>query len=308
MEPFISIIIPVFNDPNGLVDTIASLLRQNCRGDIFEIFIVDNGSTDITADTAHKISSKYPNIITVLEEHDIKSSYAARNKGVIFSRGKIICFIDANVTVENMFIYRICDFFDKTDIDYIGCNVETYSEHRTLTAKYQKLEAFNVQWYIENRKFAPTCCMAVKKSVIAQIGPFDSRLESGGDWEFGRRVHTAGFSQAFAEKVVVFHPARWRYRDLIQKNRRCARGDAQLFFHFPYEYKNIQDNIFKIRKYLPRKPWVIRSQFKEKSIEISLIESIIFSIFHIPLNVIRFFSYLNELKRLKTQTFRNFGS
>jgi len=302
MDTFISVIIPVFNDPEGLEETLHALLAQDYPEERFEIIIADNGSTDSTFEKAQSFNRKYPGRIKIVQEDRITGSYAARNKAISHAKGTILCFIDANVIMSNDFIGAIDDHFNKNKVDYLGCNVRIISNYDTLTSKYQKVRAFKVKWYIENRKFAPTCCLAVKRSVIDRVGPFDSRLESGGDWEFGRRVHAAGYSQAFSEEITVFHPARWRFRDLVNKNKRCARGDAQLYYYFPDEFGEMRRKGFEFRKFLPEKPWEMTRKLDEREVESSFPSSLFLSCFHVPLNIIRLFSYRSELKRLRNQT------
>jgi glycosyltransferase involved in cell wall biosynthesis len=298
MGPHISVIIPVFNDSRGLKKTIDALLHQNYPKELFEIIVVDNGSTDSSCEQAKSMAARHPDRIRVLIESTLRGSYAARNKGIIASRGVLICFIDANVIMSPDFLGKIDDRFKAGSVDYLGCDVRIFSNHETLSSKYQKVRAFKVQWYIQNRKFAPTCCLVVKRSVIDQVGPFDSRLESGGDWEFGRRVHAAGYSQAFSENITVYHPARWRYRDLVKKNQRCARGEAQLHYYFPQEFEDIQGRLLKINKYLPLNPCKLGQRGSKKNIITGLHELLLLSCFHIPLNLIRIFSYISERRRL----------
>ena len=51
-EPLISIIVPVYNQPQGINDTLESLLKLDYPQDRIEIIVVDNGSTDNTFEKA----------------------------------------------------------------------------------------------------------------------------------------------------------------------------------------------------------------------------------------------------------------
>ncbi len=298
MSPRISVIIPVYNDPEGLRETIASTLTQAYPEELYEIIVVDNGSTDATFDTAAELTRQHPGRIRLLQENAVRGSYAARNKGIEHANGGIMCFLDSDSTIRNDYLSHIDSLFHDGNIDYVGCEVKIHSEARSLSATYQKARGFQVQWYIENRHYAPTCCLSISKRVIDRVGPFDFRLESGGDWEFGKRVHAAGFTQAFSPAATVYHPARSRYHELVKKNMRCARGEAQLSFYFPLQFKNFQDAAFWMRKYLPERPWAMKARLAKKGIEVTPVKLVILCFFHIPLNIIRFFSYSKEKRRL----------
>ncbi|MHC5088694.1 MAG: glycosyltransferase family 2 protein, partial [Planctomycetota bacterium] len=74
--PFLSIIIPVYNDNKGLSRLLPSLKQQTYPGDKYEIIVVDNGSSE----NVQAVTDTFEDII-LFYENNIQSSYAARNKG-----------------------------------------------------------------------------------------------------------------------------------------------------------------------------------------------------------------------------------
>ena len=85
----LSVIVPVYNEHSTLplvVARICNALPEVSK----EIIIVDNDSTDDSA----SIAARYP--ITLLSESEIRTSYAARNRGINHARGEIIAFTDAD--------------------------------------------------------------------------------------------------------------------------------------------------------------------------------------------------------------------
>lgn len=299
MNPFISVIIPVYNDPDGLNDTVNALLCQDYPIDHYEIIIVDNGSSDNTFRLACDFAEKFPCRIKSLQESKLIGSYAARNKGVAAATGEIFCFIDADVTMDKTYLSMIAKKFNDDNVDYLGCRVEVNSKHDTLSAKYELLRAFPVKGYIDNRHYAPTCCLSVRKRVIDKAGLFNQKLESGGDMEFGRRVHEAGIAQSYADHIFVCHPARWSYGALIHKAQRCARGYAQLYHHDPETYAEDYKETFSLHKFIPRKPFKLQKCYLEKGIVINLWEALLLAMFHIPLKVCAATEQIRETLRLR---------
>ena len=110
----VSVVIPVYNDPSGLQDTLESLVAQNFPKDQYEIIVVDNGSTDKTLDVAKMHADKYPQLVKYVIEDNIQSSYAARNKGIIVAKGELISFIDADMTVREEWLIKIQSIFKRT--------------------------------------------------------------------------------------------------------------------------------------------------------------------------------------------------
>lgn len=229
----ISVIIPVYNDITGIRDTLHSLLKIDYLDDRHEIIVVDNGSTDRTKVVAEDIATDYKHV-RVLLENDIQGSYAARNKGIQHATGDILAFIDADMTVEKSWLSDLESVFIETNADYIGCNVELYfpEDKKTIIGEYNLALGFAVCVDIRKQQFAPTCCLAIRKTVINDVGPFHSDLVSGGDREFGQRVAAAGYTQHFAEDIVMRHPVRTKPLQIAKKAVRVGKGQEQIYHRY----------------------------------------------------------------------------
>jgi glycosyltransferase AglI len=226
----VSVIVPVYNDPNGIEITVQSLIRQKTPKDTYEIVVVDNNSSDSTGAVARELLADVPNG-HVIDEREIQSSYAARNTGIEFSSGEILAFIDSDMSAPETWLVDLVDEFDRTGAEYIGCSVNLYCplQEPTVMSKYDIAFGFPVEFYVDNQNFAPTCCLAVKRAVIEDVGPFDTRLTSGGDWEFGQRVARAGYDQHVVSEISLYHPTRTTLRDYVKKRLRVGAGQEQLY-------------------------------------------------------------------------------
>src|SRR5262245_46024865 len=88
--PFVSVIIPVYNNPDGLRRCLHALEAQTYPKSRYEIIVVDNGSDTPPADMVRAFDR-----VTLLEEA-VPSSYAARNRGLAQARGEVIAFTDSD--------------------------------------------------------------------------------------------------------------------------------------------------------------------------------------------------------------------
>lgn len=228
-----SFIIPVYNDPDGVQQTLKTLIRQSISE--YEILVSDNGSTDNTRVVVERYTTDYSNV-NLLVEDEIQGSYAARNKGIQHASGEVIAFLDADETVDRDFLEIALKTMEEQDVDYLGCNVELTLPEDTLVGRYNVHTGFPVQQYLDQQHYAPTCALLVRREVFENVGRFDSRLVSGGDREFGERVHEAGYDQGYAEDAVVYHPARAEFSSLAKKNVRVGRGFCQKQRYYPERY------------------------------------------------------------------------
>ena len=104
MAPKISIITVVYNGVLKLEATILSVINQDFNN--FEYIIIDGGSTDGTLE----IIKKYQDKITLWVSEPDNGIYDAMNKGIKYSKGEYICFINSGdilieLPIENLFYF-----------------------------------------------------------------------------------------------------------------------------------------------------------------------------------------------------------
>jgi glycosyltransferase involved in cell wall biosynthesis len=214
--PFVSVVIPVRNDPRVAL-CLDALLTQTYRADRHEIIVVDNGSTDGTGE----IIRRYP--VSVLVEDRIVSSYAARNTGVLFARGSVIALIDSDCVPGPAWIEEGIRALESSAADLVGGHVRfVYTERPSPAELFDSLNHMQQSRDIAVRKVAKTANLFIRRRVFDQIGMFPA-IESGGDVYWTRRATRRGLSIAFAERAEVAHPTRG-LRQLIRKAYRVGKG------------------------------------------------------------------------------------
>ncbi len=223
--------------------------------------MVDNGSTDGTRRVRDRYASRYPDIVKPAEEPDKIGSYAARNRGIEVASGTICSFIDADMIVRPRWIENISSVFRGRSIDYLGTRVKLMDSHSTLVSRYESMNGFQVRERLEQKQYVPTCCLSLTRDVVEEVGLFDGELISGGDREFGTRVHEAGFRMGYEGDIVMYHPSRRRLMDLYGKYFRIGRGMYQLSFRHPDRFGQLNVDSTDPETYLPTLPHVfVREQ------------------------------------------------
>ncbi len=301
MPADISVIIPVYNDPDGISDTLQCLKSQDYDPGCYEILVVDNGSSDDTKSVAEEVASNSPVRINVLQEH-LKGSYAARNRGAMKAKGDLLCFVDANMSMGSDYLSKIAKHFNENTTDYLGCRVELIPISDTLASKYERVFAFPIHDYLAKMHFTPTCCLSIRRSVLEAVGLFDPRIESGEDLHFGRKVYAAGFRQAYADDIVIRHPARWQFVSLVRKAERTARGHTQLAYYYPKEFGHHYRGQISVLNLFPKNIRELSSRIQERCIKVSLLERFVLLFLPIPLRIFGAVAAIKELNRLKGQS------
>jgi len=106
-----SIIVPAYNEEQSIRDTVMEIRKAFLRlGHDFEILIVDDGSTDFTADIINTLGNDFPEVKPVHLNHNYGKGYAIR-KGVARADGDYIVFMDADLDIHPAQIDRVLKKF-----------------------------------------------------------------------------------------------------------------------------------------------------------------------------------------------------
>jgi glycosyltransferase involved in cell wall biosynthesis len=223
-NPFVSVIVPVFNDSDRLKICLEALQRQTYPKHLYEAIVVDNGSDSNQKTEA--VVKQFSQAAIATETRP--SSYAARNKGISLAKGEILAFTDSDCIPADDWIQRgVANLLNKPDCSVVGGKVEFFFQNRNrpnTIELYESLTAIPQQYFVEIDKFAATANLFTYKNVFDRVGYFNDRLKSSGDREWGMRVSSSGDRIIYAEDTRVAHPARYSYQQLHQKIIRLAGG------------------------------------------------------------------------------------
>ncbi|MBV0923320.1 glycosyltransferase [Halomicroarcula limicola] len=244
--PTVSVIVPVYDDPEGVDRTLRTLTEQAVSTP-YEVLVVDNGSTDRTPAVVASYCRARPDLVELLVEDEIQGSYAARNAGIERASGEILAFVDADMRVGPAWVDDVAAAMQSAEYVGFDVQIEGRPEDGPVVA-FNHVSEFPIERYVEEEQFAPTCCLAVRREVVETVGRFDERFRSSGDLEFGRRVHDAGFEQAFDPSVTMYHPPR-SVRELAEKYVRIGRGLSQRRRYYPDRFD--RHPLFTPANYLP---------------------------------------------------------
>jgi glycosyltransferase involved in cell wall biosynthesis len=99
-RPFVSVIVPVFENPTGLQRCLGALEAQSYPASRFEVLVVDNGSRR----SPGPIVAGHPRARLIVEPRP--GSYCARNAGIRQARGEILAFTDADCVPDQAWVER----------------------------------------------------------------------------------------------------------------------------------------------------------------------------------------------------------
>lgn len=142
--PFISIIIPAFNEERYLPECLEAVKKLDYPQELFEILVIDNGSTDRTPDIAAEMGA------VVLTDGRANVS-GLRNLGAARAQGEILLFIDADCLVKSDMLNRASIYFGRQDIAAWGAppivpESSTWVQKAWYQVRRKEKEVEEVEW------------------------------------------------------------------------------------------------------------------------------------------------------------------
>lgn len=167
----LSIIIPVYNSEKSIKKCISSIVKQK-RDDV-EVIIVDDGSSDNTANIIKEMIVNQEKFVYIYQEN--KGSGEARNKGIEAAKGEFVTFVDSDDYVTENFLSNICHIIaSKTNLDLIvwGYNIYYKEEEKTVERMPTITGEVNGKDYLRyiigacGGGAGPVCCKAYRRGFV----------------------------------------------------------------------------------------------------------------------------------------------
>lgn len=111
----ISIIVPIYNGEKYIDKCIEMILNQTLKN--FELIIIDDGSTDKSAQICSEYADKDNRIKLITKKN--QGTWAARNRGIDESLGKYIVFLDCDDWYENNLLAEMYENIEDNDVDLV---------------------------------------------------------------------------------------------------------------------------------------------------------------------------------------------
>lgn len=225
--PFVSVIVTALNDETLIKDCLVSLLRMDYPPERREILVVDNGSTDRTAEIVKSFPVRY------IQEERRGRSYA-RNQGIEASNGEILAFTDPDCVVSTRWLHELVRAFEEDGVGGVGGEVLPYPGKTPAEQYAFRRVSHSQKWLINHptRPFAHAPNIAFRQEVFQQTGLFDTRFPGGGwedadlCWRFFRKTN---FKLVHAPKAAVFHRYCTTAMDFFILHMRYGYGLALIF-------------------------------------------------------------------------------
>lgn len=182
----VSIIVPTYNYEKYICDAVDSILNQTFKD--FEIIVVDDGSTDDT----YKVLEKYDDRIVYLYQEN-SGPASARNLGIKKSKGKYICFLDADdMFLPNKLEKQVALMEKERKIGLIYSNYLCIDERNSRILKHYRCKKFSDHRVAFNNlltyNYINTSTVMIRKACIGKVGLFNEKYSYLEDYDLWVRI------------------------------------------------------------------------------------------------------------------------
>jgi glycosyltransferase involved in cell wall biosynthesis len=190
MNPTVSIIIPCYNSEATIGKTLQSLQNQIFAD--WEAIVVNDGSTDNSAETIRQYRAKDARIKQIKQEN--QGLAGARNAGLAIAKGQFLNFLDADDLLLPDMLQKLRWRLQKDDSLAAAYGGWVYSnqnnKHSNWTVKpYNQGQLFE---RLAHSNLFPCHSVLLRREILENVGLFDSSLKHCHDWDLWLRIARAG--------------------------------------------------------------------------------------------------------------------
>lgn len=232
--PFVSILVPVYNEEKVVTESIKSLLNLDYNN--YEIIIINDGSTDKTKEAAEKLvgfqKGKYSEIKISLINKPNEGKARALNAGISLSKAEIILCMDGDSQLSPDSVKLAVRHFTNPEIGAVAGNVKVLNRGKLFTdlQALEYIEGLNMarsaQSYVRLVNIIPGPIGFFRKKAIEESGFYSSETFAE-DADLTLKILANGWKIYYEPKSISYTEAPAKLQQLLKQRYRWTRGIIQ---------------------------------------------------------------------------------
>ena len=233
--PSVSILIPAYNEGKTITKTIKSVLNLDYPKDKLEIIVINDSSTDNTADMV----KKFKEVKLIYNKHRGAGKASALNMGLKYAKGELFDVIDADSEIEKNSLKNLISYFEDNKTGSVISSIKIRNP-KNIYHHIQRLEYILATFIrklmskIDTLHITPGVLSVYRTKLIKKLGGFDEKNITE-DLEIALRLRANNYSVKMSPDSITYTRIPSDFKELWHQRIRWFRG----FIYNNLKYKKM---------------------------------------------------------------------
>lgn len=235
-HPMVTIMVPAHNEGLVISQTVESLLALDYPHDRYEIIVINDNSSDNSAELLGEIRRRNPQRNLIIINTDAvtggKGKSNALNLGFARSTGELIAIYDADNTPERTALkYLVAEIMNDSSLGAVIGKFRTRNREASLLTRFINIETLSFQWMAQAGRWKlfrlctiPGTNFILRRSIVESIGGWDVKAVAE-DTEISFRIYMMGYRIKFQPKSVTWEQEPQTVKVWFKQRTRWAKGN-----------------------------------------------------------------------------------
>ncbi len=224
--PAVTVVVPAYNVAPYIAEALASLQAQDWSD--FEAIVVDDGSTD---DTAERVAPFLTDPRFRLLRTENRGLAEARNAGIAVARAPFVSLLDGDDRYRPTYLGRMLGRLTvEPKVDFVTCDAQSFAEGSVggeqFSRRYRQAEPISTMSLLRGETAIFGLCM-IRTDLLREVGGYDRNLRAAEDLDLWLRLLGGGAIGGYVPEVLVDY--RRRLGSLSQNHRLLLTSRARAF-------------------------------------------------------------------------------
>ncbi len=246
--PMVSVMVPAHNESIVIRKTVLALLNFDYPKDKYEIIVINDNSTDNTAEVLRGIQEKFPSRkLVVLNTDNVvggKGKSNALNIALSVATGSVIAIYDAdNTPASNALRILVENLMADEKLGAVIGKFRTRNRNASLLTRFVNIETLAYQCMNQAGRYfffklctIPGTNFVIRRSIINRMGGWDTKALSE-DTEISFRIYRMGYYIKFMPLAVTWEQEPQKLKQWFKQRTRWAKGNVYVLIkNFKYVF------------------------------------------------------------------------